>query len=254
MHCLHHEGNLSKASLYLIVPTTSMDLLDIEFTSIEMTMELNRLPKVVNILMFQDHFMKHLMAYMTPDQTAKSVTMFLYKGYISIFGALVRLLSDHGVNFISNIIGEMYKLLGMKKLQTTPYHPQMNGLIERSNQTIMWMNWEVGRGWKANWPSHLAEIVHAYNATWVCSDWVQPTLFEILVQAKAPSWYLFPHLKEHRGAQARHLHLACWGICRHCLRLLESCFSRGPSSVYGRGSETEAVLWLENWCHSFETW
>ena len=52
MHCLQHEGNLSKVPLHLIVSTTPMDLLHIDFTSIEMTMELNRLPKVVNILVF----------------------------------------------------------------------------------------------------------------------------------------------------------------------------------------------------------
>ena len=65
-----------------------MDLMHIDFTSIEMTMELNRLPKVVNVLVFQDHFMKHIMAYMTPNQTVKTVTKILYQGYISILELL----------------------------------------------------------------------------------------------------------------------------------------------------------------------
>ena len=81
--------------------------------------------------------MKHIMAYVTLNQTAKMVAKFLYQGYISIFGVLARLLSDCGANFMSNIISEMGKLLGMKKLRTTSYHPQMNGLVERSHQTIM---------------------------------------------------------------------------------------------------------------------
>ena len=41
----------------------------------------------------------------------------------------------------------------------------MNGLVEKSHQTIMEMNGKLGEDVKANWPSHLAEIVHAYNAT-----------------------------------------------------------------------------------------
>ena len=41
IHCLQHEGNLSKAPLHLIVATAPLDLLHIDFTSIEMTMELN---------------------------------------------------------------------------------------------------------------------------------------------------------------------------------------------------------------------
>ena len=75
-------------------------------------------------LVFQDHFMKHIMVYMTPDQTAKTVANFLYQGYITILGTPARLLSDCSANFMSNIISEMCKLLGMKKLQTMPYHPR----------------------------------------------------------------------------------------------------------------------------------
>ena len=96
-----------------------------------------RPPKVTNVLVFQDHFMKHIMVYVIPNQTAKTVAKFLYQAYISIFGAPARLLSDHSANFMSNIISEMCKLLSMKKLCTMPYHPHMNGLVERSHQTLM---------------------------------------------------------------------------------------------------------------------
>ena len=56
-----------------------MDLLHVDFTSIEMTMEPNGLPKVLNILVFQDHFTKHVMVYMTPNQTAKTASKFCTK-------------------------------------------------------------------------------------------------------------------------------------------------------------------------------
>ena len=45
------------------------------------------------------------------------------------------------------------------------YQPQTNGLVERSHQTIMHKIGILGEDKKANWPSHLAEIVHAYYAT-----------------------------------------------------------------------------------------
>ena len=61
-------------------------------------MELYQPPNVVNILVFCDHFTKHLMAYVTPNQTVKTVAKFLWQGYISIFRALVKLLSDQGAN------------------------------------------------------------------------------------------------------------------------------------------------------------
>ena len=41
----------------------------------------------------------------------------------------------------------------------------MNGQVERSHQTIIQMIRKLGEDKKANWPGHLAEIVHAYSAT-----------------------------------------------------------------------------------------
>ena len=92
--CLQHEGGLSKAPLHPIMATPPLDLLHVDFTSIETTMELNKSPRAAHILVFQDHFTKHVLAYVTPDQTAKTITKFLYQGYILIFEALARLLSD----------------------------------------------------------------------------------------------------------------------------------------------------------------
>ena len=77
-------------------------------------MELNQSPRVANILVFQDHFTKHVLVYVTPNQTAKTITKFLYGGYIPIFGALARLLSDRGTSFTSSIIEELCKILGIQ--------------------------------------------------------------------------------------------------------------------------------------------
>ena len=121
-----------------------LDLLHVDFINIETTLEPNQSPRVANIFVFQDHFIKHILAYVTPNQTAKTVSKFLYQGYISIFGAPARLLSDRSANFMSSVINEMCMILGMKKLQTTPYHPQTNELVERSHQTIMQMIRKLG--------------------------------------------------------------------------------------------------------------
>ena len=66
-----------------IVATAPLDLLHVDFTSIETMLEPNQLPRVTNILVFQDHFMKHVLAYATPDQTAKPLLNF-YMEVISL--------------------------------------------------------------------------------------------------------------------------------------------------------------------------
>ena len=164
-HCLQYEGGTPKAPLCPIVATALLDLLHVDFTSIETTMELDKSPRVANVLVFQDHFTKLVLAYVTPNQTAKTIAKFLYGGYISIFGTPARLLSNRGTSFTSSIIEELCKILGIQQLWTMPYHPQTNGLVERSHQMIMHMIGKLGEDKKADWPSHLAEIAHAYNTT-----------------------------------------------------------------------------------------
>ena len=113
-HCLQYEGSTFKAPLCPIVATAPLDLLHVDFTSIETMMELDKSPRVANVLVFQDHFSKHVLAYVTPDQTVKTIAKFLYGGYISIFGVPARLLSDRGTSFTSSIIEELCKIFGIQ--------------------------------------------------------------------------------------------------------------------------------------------
>ena len=142
--CLQFEGGTPKAPLCHIVATAPLDLLHVDFTSIETTLEVNQLPRVANDLVFQDHFTKHVLAYVTPDQTMKMLLNFYMEPTSLSLGPQPGSLSDRGTSFTSSIIEELCKILGIKRLCTMPYHPQTNGLVERSHQTIMFMirSWE----------------------------------------------------------------------------------------------------------------
>ena len=125
--CIQHKGTWVKAPLQAILVTSPLELLHVDFTGIEMTMELDWPPHIVNVLVFCDHFTRHVMAYVTPDQMANTVAKFLWQGYILIFRAWTKLLSDWGATFESNIISELCELMGIQKVRTLPYHPQTNG-------------------------------------------------------------------------------------------------------------------------------
>ena len=93
---------------------------------------------------------------------------------------------------MSSIIEELCKILGVKQLQTMPYHPQMNGLVERSHQMIMHMIGRLREDKKADWPSHLAEIVHAYNATQSTVTRYSPHYLMFGRQSRLPVNFIFP--------------------------------------------------------------
>ena len=136
--------------------------------------------------------MKHMLAYLMPDQTAKTIAKFLFEGYISIFGALARLLSSRDANFTNSVIEEMCKILGIKWLWTMSYHPQTNRLVERLHQMIMHMIRKLGEDKKANWPSHLDEIVHAYNATQSAVTGYSPHYLMFRWWCRPPVDFIFP--------------------------------------------------------------
>ena len=163
--CIWHEGVQSKAPLHPIIATAPLELLHVDYMSIETTMVLDQSPKVVNIHAFQDHSAKHIMAYVTSNQTAKTVAKFLYKWYILTSGALAKLLSNQGAKVMSTIIWELNKCMGIQKVRTLPYHTQTNGQGGHIHQTIMQMIGKLGKDRKTYWLNHLSEMVQDYSST-----------------------------------------------------------------------------------------
>ena len=74
------------------------------------------------------------------------------------------LLSDQAGNFLSELMQEVCKLMGVKKLNTSGYHPQCNGLVERFNSTLIQMLAKVTKNPK-DWDQCLPYVVYAYHTT-----------------------------------------------------------------------------------------
>ena len=99
-----------------------------------------------------------------PIKLKKTFTKFLWQGYISIFGAPAKPLSNWVANFESNIIRELCEVMGIWKVRTSPYHAQSNGQVEQAHQMLMHMIGKLSKDRKADWLKHLPELVHAYNS------------------------------------------------------------------------------------------
>jgi len=55
---------------------------------------------------------------------------------IKLFAQVQNILTDQGSNFTSKLLMELYRLLRVKAILTSPYHPQTDGLVEWFNQTL----------------------------------------------------------------------------------------------------------------------
>lgn len=80
------------------------------------------------------------------DYATRNMETFPLRGVTAkqIAGALLKFSSLVGIprelrprpNFMSHMFALVCKLLGIRRIRTTPYHPQTGGLVERLNQTL----------------------------------------------------------------------------------------------------------------------
>ena len=88
------------------------------------------------VVVFQGFFTKWPLVFPVPDQKTHRLTQLLVEEVIPLFGVPEALLSDRGANLLSHLMLDVCKLLGTKKLNTTAYYPQCDGMVERFNRTL----------------------------------------------------------------------------------------------------------------------
>ena len=87
-----------------------LQLVHLDFTSFEMTMNLNESPKFEHVLVIVDHFTRYTRAYVTKDQKVSTAAKTLSEGFISIFGAPEKILMDQGKAFTSEVVEQSSSL------------------------------------------------------------------------------------------------------------------------------------------------
>ena len=73
------------------------------------------------------------------------------------------ILSDQGSNFTSATMKQLCRLLHIKKLTSTPYHPQANELVERFNGTLKRMLTCFVENEKDDWDKYLTYLLFSYR-------------------------------------------------------------------------------------------
>jgi len=117
------------------------------------------------IIVFADHLTKYVIAAPIPDQKSTTIAEILIKDVIQQHGCPKELLSDRGTSFLSELISDINKIFEIKKISTTPYHPQTNGQVERFNHTLKTMLSMYVNDKQTNWDEYLSFVVFAYNTS-----------------------------------------------------------------------------------------
>ena len=172
--------------------TTFLQLVHLDFTSFKSTVDLGKMPEVKHVLVIVDHFTRYIRAYVTKDEKASMVTKCLYEGFISIFGAPEKLITDQGKAFTSKVVTELCTQFRVEKTNTTPHHPQGNGQVEQAHQTLGNMIGKLEDEHKKQWPRHLVKLTHAYNLTRSAITGYSPHFSMFGQSPRLPIDFLFP--------------------------------------------------------------
>ena len=115
-----------------------------------------------HILTIIDRSTRYLEAVPLHSTSTESCVEAFTANWLARFSVPARMTTDRGVQFASHAWGIFCKSLGIEHIQTTAYHPQANGLVERSHRQLK----DALRARLAGpaWPDHLPWVLLGLRA------------------------------------------------------------------------------------------
>ena len=130
--CLRRKSQADQAPLLNIEVNQPLELVHLDYLKIEPSKG-----NVENVLIITDHFTRYAQAFPSKTQTALTTAKLLWNNFILHYGFPAKIITDQGQNFESELIENLCQVAGVKKLCTSPYHPQTNGQCEHFNSTLL---------------------------------------------------------------------------------------------------------------------
>lgn len=143
-----------------IIATQPLEVVAMDFIKLEPSAS-----NVESVLVLTDVFTKWTVAVPTPNETADTVVKVLISHWIIHYGVPLRIHSDKGRCFESNVVRQLCEHYNIKKSRTTSYHPAGNGQCERFNRSMIALLSSLTPEEKRRWPEYLPTLIFWYNCT-----------------------------------------------------------------------------------------
>ena len=153
------QGQAAKSPLKNIMATHPLELVHLDHLCLEPGKGLEE-----NVLVVTDHFTG--MPRLTSQRPKPPKWLPKPCGTCSLFTmGYPKRSSWIKAKILSQFMADLCKLMGIQKVQTSPYHLQTNGQCERFNSTLINMLGTLPKEKKSEWRNHIGTLVHAYNCT-----------------------------------------------------------------------------------------
>ncbi len=161
-------------------PLIPLPIIEVPFERIGMDL-VGPLPKSArgheHILVIVDYATRYPEAIPLRKATAKNIAHELFM-LCSRVGIPAEILTNQGTPFMSRLMADLCRLLRVKQLRTTVYHPQTDGLVEQFNQTLKQMLRRVAAEDRRDWDQMLPYVLFGIREVPQASTGFTP--FELL--------------------------------------------------------------------------
>ena len=130
------------------------------------------------LVVFMDYFSKWPEVFPVKSTEAEVIAKLFVEELVSRHSCISTLLSDQGTNFTSRLMKEVCRLMSCKKVQTTAYHPQTDGLVERFNRTLIQCLTAFVQENPRTWDLYVPYVLSAYR--WSVHESTGHTPFELV--------------------------------------------------------------------------
>ena len=178
-----------KAKLVPMDVTSPFEMVSVDFLHLDECKN-----KFQYIMVVIDHFTRYCQLYATKSKKGTAAADKLFNEFIPHYGCPARVHHDQGGEFTSDMWKELHRFMGIKSSNTTPYHPQGDGQVERCNRTILNMLRSLTANQKKDWKKFLPKLAFAYNSTVNKSTGMSPFYLMYGRESRLPIDTVFPEL------------------------------------------------------------
>lgn len=131
-----------------------------------------------------DELSKYLVIIPIRDKSAKTIAREVFRQFILKYGPMKALKSDLGTEYVNSIITELCKMLKIKQSNSTAYHHETVGSVERSHRILNEYLRAYLNGNLTDWDTYADYFAFNYNTTPNQSSDYKYTPFEMVFARK----------------------------------------------------------------------
>ena len=146
--CARTKGHTSAPAPMLTYPTPNKPWERVHIDTLELPLSENGYKYLFVAI---DYFSRYAILHPIPNKKAETIASAIFSEIITNHTTPKVIVTDNGGEFNNEVLSELCKIFGVKKVNVMAYHPQSNGVVERLNGKIL---------------SCLRTLIDPYSITW----------------------------------------------------------------------------------------